>query len=179
LTFESLTQTAPGDRLAARGVLGEDRGTEPVGRVVGQADGLLGVGDPHDGQRRAEGLLAHDVHRVVDADEHRRLVPVAALPVVPARAADDDLRALRTRVVDMALDDVDLRREGDRADVGRARPGGALVAQRARLLGDLRDELVVDRRLDVDALDADAGLAAVEHRVVDGAVGGALEVGVG
>ncbi len=61
----------------------------------------------------------------------------------------------------------------------RARPGRHALAQRAHLLGDLVDERVVDRRLDVHALDRDAGLAAVLHRVVGGRVGGALEVGVG
>jgi hypothetical protein len=70
-----------------------------------------------------------------------------------ALAADDDVRALRARVLDVGLDDVHLRRRGDRADVDGAEAGRDALAQRARLLGDLRDELVVDRLLDVDALD--------------------------
>jgi hypothetical protein len=57
-------------------------------------------------------------------------------------------------------------------------PSGAPCAARD-LLGDLRDELVVDGLLDVHALDRDARLAGVLHRVVGGEVGGALEVGVG
>ena len=43
----------------------------------------------------------------------------------------------------------------------------------------LADEVVVDRRLDVHALDRDAGLPAVLHRVEGGGVRRALEVGVG
>ena len=45
-------------------------------------------------------------------------------------------------------------------------PAGSPWRSAWTLLGDLRDELVVDRRLDVHALDRDAGLAAVLHRVV-------------
>ena len=58
-------------------------------------------------------------------------------------------------------------------------PAGAPWRSALHLVGDLRDELVVDRRLDVDALDGDAGLPAVLHRVVGRGVGRALEVGVG
>ena len=45
-------------------------------------------------------------------------------------------------------------------------PAGRPWRSARDLLGDLGDELVVDRLLDVDALDRDAGLAAVLHRVV-------------
>ncbi len=47
------------------------------------------------------------------------------------------------------------------------------------LLGQPLDELVVDRILDVDALDRDADLARVEQAEGGGGVGGALDVGVG
>src|SRR6188472_831473 len=49
---------------------------------------------------------------------------------------------------------------------------------RLHLLGHERDELVLDRRLDVHPLGRDAGLAGVLHRVVDRGVGGPLEVRV-
>ena len=168
------------DRLAARDVLGEDRAAQAVGRVVGQADGLLGVGHLHDRQRRAEGLLAHALHRVVDVDQHGRLEPVAALAVVPALAADD-ARARPCRPRRATWRSTMSTCGGKVIEPTSAVPGPVErpVAQRARLLGDLGDELVVDRGLDVDALDADARLAAVEHRVVDGGVGRALDVGVG
>ena len=58
-----------------------------------------------------------------------------------------------------SLIDVHLRREGDRADLDRARPLGLAHPQLADFLGDFGDELVVDGLLDVDALDRDAGLA--------------------
>ena len=166
----------PGDRLAARDVLGEDGGGEAVGRVVGQPDRLLGVGHLHDRQGRAEGLLAHARHRVVDVDEDGGLVPEAVgrprwPPMRPGRPCHG--------VLDVPLDDLHLRRERHRADVVVPGPGRAALADPTRLLGDLGHELVVDRGLDVDALDGDAGLAGVAHRVVGGGVGGALEVGVG
>ena len=57
-------------------------------------------------------------------------------------------------------------------------PGWAL-AQLGDLGRDLRQELVVDGRLDVDALDRDARLAGVLQPGEDRGVRGALEVGVG
>ena len=94
-------------------------------------------------------------------------------------AAGEHARALLHGVGDVVLDRVELRREGDRADLDRAGAFGLADAQRANFLGDFRDELVVDGLLDVDALDRDARLPGVLHRVVGREVGGALEVGVG
>src|SRR3954467_2953767 len=50
------------------------------------------------------------------------------------------------------------------------------LAQGPRLLDDLAHELVVDRLLDIHALDRLADLPTVGHRPEDGAVGRALEV---
>ena len=66
----------------------------------------------------------HARHRVVDVDEHGRLVEAARrrrarLPPTSTRAP------LRDGVLHVPLDDVDLRREGDRADVDDARPARA------------------------------------------------------
>ena len=49
----------------------------------------------------------------------------------------------------------------------------------ADLLGELGDELVIDRGLDEDPLHRDADLAGVEHAAPGDAVGGAIHVGVG
>ncbi len=166
-----------GDALATLGVSRPHRRREPVGHVVGEAHRLFGVGDPHHGKRRAEGLLGHAEHRVVDVGEDGRLVE-AARPL-PRAAPGHDARALVHRVGDVAGDHVHLRREGDRPDVDRPGPGRRALAKGLDALGEQREELVVDGLLDVDALDRDAGLARVAHPVGDGGVRGALEVGVG
>ena len=55
---------------------------------------------------------------------------------------------------------------------------GRSLAQGAHPVCHELDELVVDRLLDVHPLGRDAGLAGVLHRVVNGGIGGALEIGV-
>ena len=49
-----------------------DRGREPVGAVVHHCDRLGVILHLHDADRGAEGLLAHDPHRVIDIDEGLR-----------------------------------------------------------------------------------------------------------
>src|ERR1700687_3215569 len=51
-------------------VRGEDRRSESVDRVVGDAQRLLGVLHGDDREHRAEDLLLGDLHLVVDAIEH-------------------------------------------------------------------------------------------------------------
>ena len=75
----------PRDLLALRDVLREDARVEPVAAVVGEPHGLVGVAHLHDRQRRAEGLLGHDLHRVVDAGEHGRLEELARARARPCR----------------------------------------------------------------------------------------------
>ena len=120
---------APRDLLAARDVLRPHRRREPVGRVVGEPDRLLGVLHAHDRQRRAERLLGHARHRVVDVGEHRRLVEAPAA-CAPGRRRARVAPAL-ARLVDVAGDDLELRRERHRADVhaARARPAGPGAAR--------------------------------------------------
>src|SRR3954451_18675116 len=82
----------PRDPLALGGVAGEHARVEPVAGVVGEPDRLLRVAHLHHRQDRAEGLVGHHLHRVVDARHHRRLeeLPGAGAAV----AAHEDLRAL-------------------------------------------------------------------------------------
>ena len=62
---------------------------------------------------------------------------------------------------------------GDRAELA-ARLGGELLG----LVGQLAEEVVVDPLVDVDPLDAGAGLAGVGGGAPDRRVGGGVEVGV-
>ena len=169
---------APRDRLAARESRVNTDAREPVGRVVGQADRLLGVGDLHHRQRRAERLLGHALHRVVDVDQHRRLeeagpAPSARLPPASTRAPLST--ASRTWSSTMSSCGGKVIAPTSTAPG----PAGSPWRSARTFSVTLADELVVDRLLDVDALDRDADLAGVVHRVEGGGVGGALEVGVG
>ena len=137
----SLTQALPlsmplRERDAALDVARPHAGVQPVAAVVGESQRLVGVAHGHDRDDRAERLLAHDEHRVVDAGEHRRLVEASRAVAAPP-AAGQHARALRARVVDVALDDLDLPRTGERAvvdvGVGAVRPD----AQRPHLLDEL------------------------------------------
>src|SRR5215211_9356861 len=145
--------------LALVDVLGPDARVQPVARVVGELDRLLLVAHLHDRQRRAERFLDHDRHRVVDVGQDRRLEEVPP-PLAPL-AAHAHRRALLHGVVHVRLDQVDLRRPGHRSDLDLTGPAGLALAQRARLLDDPVDEVVVDRLLHVDALDRLADLAGV------------------
>ena len=165
--------------LAALGVAGPDRCLQPVAAVVGERDRLLGVSDPHHRQGRAEGLVGHAAHRVIDAGDDRRLEEEAGAGVCGPLAAGDDRRAVLDRVLDVGLDQLDLRREDDRADVDAPRSAGRSLPQSLDLGAEPLDELVMHGVLDVDALDRDADLPGVVEAVGGGGVGGALEVGVG
>ena len=169
----SLTETAPlrsGVRSPRRGPtsLVQTDAARPYRRVVGQPDRLLGVGDLHDRERRAEGLLGHRSHRVVDVGEHGRLVEAAtarraaAAGVTRAPAS----RASLTWSLTMSSCGGKVIAPTSTLPAPPARPGAAP----STFAVTLSTELVVDRRLDVDALDRDARLAAVLHRVVDAAL---------
>ena len=65
------------------------------------------------------------------------------------------------------------------APTSASKPCGGALAQAAHALGYQRDELVVHRLLDVDALNGGACLAGVGHAAPDRTVRRPLEVGVG
>ena len=94
--------------------------------------------------------------------------PLSLLPYAfTAMPADDHARARVPGLLDVLLDDLELRWERHRPHVDRARTVGWALAECLGLLRHLGHKLVVDRSLHVDALDRDARLAAVLHRVVD------------
>ena len=135
-----MTQTLPASsrRASARargGVARPDAARQPQRRIVGDAQRLLGVGDAHDGQHGAEGLLAHDRH--VGRRRRRSASGAKNRPGRSARRAPPvtTRRAARDGVGDLLLGARDLRREGDRADVdvaaSRLPSGGAPWRSRA------------------------------------------------
>ena len=114
---------------------------------------------------------------MVDIYEHRRLEePSGARDLL---TPSEHARALLDRVGDVILDRVELRQERDRPHLHGAVALRLAHAQRAHFVGDFGHERVVHGLLDVRALDRDARLAGVLHRVVGREVGRALEVRVG
>ena len=99
----------------------EHRRVEAEVRVVGEAEGLVGVLDPHDGDERPERLLAHDGHLLRGAEEERRLEEVAG-EVAPALPARGETGPLRERVGELPLDDLELSGKRHRPEIVRAVP---------------------------------------------------------
>src|SRR5581483_8740580 len=120
---------------------------------------LLGL-EPRDARHRAERLLRADQHVGRDTLEHRRRVEVPArvLALGQAFAADDEPGAALDRVADVLVGLVDAALVDQRPDLDTRLVAGADGHLRD-LLGDARDDLVVDAALDVGAVGADARLA--------------------
>ena len=136
--------------------------------------GLL-VAEPLDRDHRAEDLVLDDLGLLVRAGDDRRLV-VGARAIGPV-AADDDL-GRATRPLDHARDLVGLGLGDERAHVDVVRLGGVAPLDRADLLGELVDELVVDLRAGDDAGRRGAVLAGVPVAGGLERLGREVEIGV-
>src|SRR5262249_7820415 len=97
------------------GVAGPAARGEAVGAVVCDPDRLVERGPGHDGQDGTEGLLAHDLHAVVDSRQHGGRVEEAR--PLGTRAAHEDRGPLGPRLVDVLLHDPTLALEGHRPHV--------------------------------------------------------------
>ncbi len=138
-------------------------------------DDLVLVAEGLDRRDRAEDLLAEQPGVVGDAGEDGGGEEVAG--AVGRLAAGDDRRALRHRVVDEVGDLVaglGIDQRADRDAVLEA------VAELERLhpRGELLDEGVVHRLVDVEAVGGGAGLAHVAHLGDHRALDRGIEVGV-
>src|SRR5919107_6408046 len=87
----------------ARPVTTEDVATEPVGRVVGDPQGVVLVAVGQNGQDGAEDLLPGDRHVRCDSGEHRGLHEVA--PVQPVGALEPTGHEVGA-LIDAALDEL-------------------------------------------------------------------------
>jgi hypothetical protein len=166
---------ADGSALAASGV--QSDAVRPKLAVVHQRDGFLVVLDLHDADDRAEAFIAHDTHVVghVGEDLRRQIGPaivcreLSMCATAPSASASETLRAhllCETHI-------------GHRAD------GGFLVERIAELHvaidpGDgLFDEGIIQAFVHIDALDAAAALAGIEHGPVHQRVDGLVEIRIG
>eukprot|EP01136_Pigoraptor_vietnamica_P037655 Opistho-1_new@105924 len=171
----------PGHAVRGAEVLGPHRGGESVVGGIGQRDRLLFGVERRDVAARAEDLLADHRGRFRQAGPDRRLHPMAfgqhAAHLRHAAAGDDSGVLLhRLAVVAQHLVAVLGRDQRPQAHAGLFR--GADL-QRLGLGLQRLHELLEDRPLHVDALGAQADLAAV----LEGAAGDArhrpVEVGIG
>ena len=144
--------------------------------VVREPDSFVERIHRHDGQERPERLVAHRVHRVVDAGEDGRGKPPPFRP--RALPSHENLRAFRDRVLEMRFDEIPLPGGREGAHVGRRRER-ITEPEHLRPRHDLREQLGGDFLHDVDALDGAAGLARVHERAPDEPRGRPVEIRVG
>ncbi len=161
---------ATGDGFAA--VAAEDSAAESVPAGVDVSDGLLGVGDLDDRQRRAERLLRRreGVGGHSDQDGGRDIAVAHRV-----EATDSGCRAALQSLLDVFPDDRGLAGQGNRPDLG------VIVAADAYLPGqvaDLLDELVVNGLDDVGHFETDAAVPGVLHGAPHDVGGGFVQVGV-
>src|SRR5581483_10870515 len=152
---------ARGDAMTARRIAGPHAREEPVPHVVRDSNSVALVlerDDCHDGP---EDLLLRDLHRVLHLREHGRHVEGAL--AVAELAASDYLGALLPTALDEAVHAVAMRLRDERPHL-RLRIERVADADLLRVVGEARDELVVERRFDEHAR---ARLAALTRGVVD------------
>src|ERR671922_104067 len=150
-----------------------DPGLEPVLGPVRELDRFVEGSIPVHGDDRAEDLLARDLQRRVRVRDHGRL---DELPF--ELAAREDLRAGGPRLVDPLEDPFARVLVDHRPDVGLL-VGGIPDGQRLDLRDELRDEVLIDLVLHVDALDRDAALTREREAVGRHRRGGRADVGIG
>lgn len=169
----------PGQLLPLLGVFRPDRGGQPELAVVHVGDGGRVGGDGHDGDNRAEGLVAHNRHFVGDVGEESGFDEVSWLRKVVEGGVCGGF------VFGASIDGVrDLGEDCLLCAYGDNGPNlGGLVHRIADFVfgedgftgGEKR---VIDVGVDVNALDGAAGLTRVEDGAVDDFFGGPLRIDV-
>ena len=148
----------------------------PSPKRVELASSIASSSEPHrhDRRDRSERLLAQQRGLGRRAGHHRRRHE-PALRVARVVAAEHDLRARADRRLELALDLRALRLGDHRPHVGVV---GERVAdaQRARVLDERGQEVVVDRVVDVEALRGRAHLSGVQVRRPRAAARGDLDL---
>ena len=118
----------------------------------------------------------HDLHAVIDVDEHRGLVEVPVVRRIAAPAGER-ARALVDGIFDVALDDIELIRKGERPHIDLAQRFGTLP-QPAGERDDAVHERLRDLLDDVNALDGGTDLARIREGARHRTAGGPLQIGV-
>src|SRR5919107_86854 len=163
----------------ARPVTTEDVATEPVGRVVGDPQGVFLVAVGQNGQDGAEDLLPGDRHVRGDPGEHRRLDEVpGAQTLWTLGTTGDQAGALVDTGLDEITDGLQLGRADDRAH-GRRTLQRVAEVEALRLVDEEGHHLVQLALVHQHATGSVAGLTGVLHATLVVPTGGLLEVGVG
>ena len=167
-------------RWALPGVLRPDGSGESVLGVVGDAYGVVLVGEALHGEHGTEGLLVHHAHVLPALVEHGRRVVVAAgeRGVVGAFAAAAQYGALGEAGRDVRLDLLQVLRGDQRSGLGLGVEGAA-EPDLPGAADHLVDEAVVQRVLDDQPGAGRADLPRMQEDGREGEVHGRLEVGVG
>ena len=163
--------------LGAIRVVRPHRSGETEAGVAHERDRLLVVLHPAHGQDRRETLVLHEGGSVRHVDQQGRREEVPGRAGDPL-SAEQEVCALRDRVLDLALEERERRADRERPEGGRlveriSHPVGLEHAARAL------DEFVVDAAVHVDALDRAARLPGVVAGAVDDVRDGKVEVAVG
>ena len=163
-----------------RPVATEDEATEPVGRVVGDPQGIVLVAVGHDGQDGAEDLLAGDRHLRGHVGEHRGLHEVAAVqPFGPLEPPGDEVGRPRREPLWMSsLTDLNWAALTTGPMVVEL-SSGSPRRKRLRLVDEEGHHLLQLALVHQHPGGGMAGLAGVEEGALDVPARGLLEVGVG
>ena len=163
-------------RCASRFVAGKNAPAQTVAGVVRHAEGVFGILDLNDRNDRSEGFFGQDV----SWNDRRRPEPWARNNI----PADWDCAVRRSTPLRLWRK---LRRPGVSIFLSCAsevmQPTSTsfslgpwrIACTRATILST---NCCIDRRLDIDALDGRAGLAAVHQRAPNAGAGGTIEIGV-
>src|ERR1017187_8354051 len=154
-----------------------DSAGEPVGRVVGDADGVGFAVERNYGRDRAEDLFASDARTVIHIVENSRLDIVALVKLLRPAATDGDLSFFLADF-EISGDAVVLLFADQRSHLGVA------LKRRAELnvlglFGHGLDECRIDLLFDKDAAARGADFALVDKDAEERAVDGGLPIGIG
>ena len=153
-------------------VIGPDGGGQAIGIVVHQADRLFVGADRHDAGDGAEAFLLHDGIGLIEIDQDlRRDIGGAWFVGLELPGIDGGPRPGLDGFCDLAADLVGRLGAHHRAEIDAALQRIAEIVFLRQRHGAL-DEILVDVLVDIDALDAAAGLARIEegavHQILDG-----------
>lgn len=164
--------------MSALNILGEDRGTKSVGRVIGPSDGLVVVNEGRNHNEWTEHFLAVDAHVVFDIREDSRFneEALSVADILVRNTARGEGRAFGLATLDVGEDTVvlslgDLRSLEGLVFEGVSDLGGGLDG-----LLEEGDELIVDGVVDEDSGGCCADLALVIHDTDVGPFSGLFKV---
>ena len=159
-------------------VPGEDGGAQTIGTVVHQAHGLRIIRHRHDADNRTKRLLTHHQHGMIDAGEDLgREIGRGIFRSGEACRIEMRLGTACKSVGNMVPHDIgqpQLRHGTKRGGLVKRRAHHILRGERHRIVNEAPEQILVH----IDALDAAATLAGVEHRAINQRFDRSREIGI-